>query len=249
MPKKDFNNNHHMIFDGAVNHMGLGYEDLPKEPLSGHRRYIMGVLFPDPMQYPQLVLQEESTGRYIYGYSPQGPHSGHVQFSDDKGQLLGYMRGPLDGLNMKMGDKSTPQVFDAKNRHLGSITGGISRSPGIVDPSGKWLLALHGRSGGVLNTMSFYYAIIHIRKKKFFRKMSGKPDPEERVGYLHGSRKHAMMRISFAGLPGFKPGAWDRFKGEFTLDLDKSEELLLALALFFRENALFEFREVMPSRH
>ena len=206
----------------------------------------MGVAFPDPMQMPQLVLQREGKKSVIYGYSPQGPHSRFIQFTTGKGKLLGYMKGSLEGMGMKMGDKNTLRVYSAEKEYLGAISGGMTRSHGVVDPSGKWIMALQGRQGGVLRTMKFHYSIIVPHKKKFFRKLSGKPDPEERVGYVHGQRGQAMFGISVMGLPSIQPGAFASFDGEFTLDLDKSVNILLAIALFFRQNAIFEFQEVMP---
>ena len=151
--------------------MGFGYEELPETPLPGHRRYVMGVAFPDPMQMPQLVLQREGKKSVIYGYSPQGPHSRFIQFTTGKGKLLGYMKGSLEGMGMKMGDKNTLRVYSAEKEYLGAISGGMTRSHGVVDPSGKWIMALQGRQGGVLRTMKFMYTIIRIKKKKFFHRL------------------------------------------------------------------------------
>jgi hypothetical protein len=227
--------------------MALTYEDLPERPLPGHRRFLMGVFFRAPMSLPQVKLQREGKDEFIVGFTPPGQPADLLQFSNNRNEYLGYMRGSLEGLPMRMRVGSDLlQVYDEKNRHLATVAPGMTSKQGMVDPSGRWCLALVGSEMGVLRTMKFHYAIIVPHKKKFFRKLSGKPDPEERVGYIHGQRGQAMFGISVMGLPSIQPGAFASFDGEFTLDIDKSVNVLMALALFFRQNAIFEFQEVMP---
>ena len=210
--------------------------DLPQQPWQDHVRYRLAVTFPSMLAMPLVHIALDGQSHGWMAHQPDPQTVAYQPVGD--AAPIGWLRGSTAIVPLSTDNDSLLGAFDAQGQLLGRMSGLMSRTMGVAAPDGSRLLMLQGVHGSIMGLEQWRYGITNPWKKKWVR--TSKPDPQEIVGFLSGTREVPWISVGL-GPVHVMPQAFSSMQGQMLLDLHKKYHPLLAVLLLVRQNILDDF--------